>query len=298
MKKLLMNSLMLLAVLTALGQTKVAPTLQKGMTKTYETTTVMQASGQNAVTFKEEDTYTVSAANSDGYTIDIVSNNITSDAAADNIMGQVTTAANQLYAGLKVSVATDKSGKPMKIANYAELKPQLDAGADKLLAVLLEKIPALQDAMGKEQLKSVIMKMASEENLLNQVKTSTSVLTLNGKTITTAMSESYVNEKKLKMKRMYFVSGQTITSNASLDMTKDELKALIIAEVEKDAPQQADMMKQNIDLLMDSGQLKMDITENATFQLDTDGWIKGIKVESDINTIGQKVTTTTTVNQK
>jgi len=298
MKKLLMNSLMLLAVLTALGQTKVAPTLQKGMTKTYETTTVMQASGQNAVTFKEEDTYTVSAANSDGYTIDIVSNNITSDAAADNIMGQVTTAANQLYAGLKVSVATDKSGKPMKIANYAELKPQLDAGADKLLAVLLEKIPALQDAMGKEQLKSVIMKMASEENLLNQVKTSTSVLTLNGKTITTAMSESYVNEKKLKMKRMYFVSGQTITSNASLDMTKDELKALIIAEVEKDAPQQADMMKQNIDLLMDSGQLKMDITENATFQLDTDGWIKGIKVESSINTIGQKVTTTTTVNQK
>lgn len=298
MKKLLMNSLMLLAVLTAQGQTKVAPTLQKGMTKTYETTTVMQASGQNAVTFKEEDTYTVSAANSDGYTIDIVSNNITSDAAADNIMGQVTTAANQLYAGLKVSVATDKSGKPMKIANYAELKPQLDAGADKLLAVLLEKIPALQDAMGKEQLKSVIMKMASEENLLNQVKTSTSVLTLNGKTITTAMSESYVNEKKLKMKRMYFVSGQTITSNASLDMTKDELKALIIAEVEKDAPQQADMMKQNIDLLMDSGQLKMDITENATFQLDTDGWIKGIKVESDINTIGQKVTTTTTVNQK
>ena len=298
MKKLLMNSLMLLAVLTAQGQTKVAPTLQKGMTKTYETTTVMQAPGQNAVTFKEEDTYTVSAANSDGYTIDIVSNNITSDAAADNIMGQVMTAANQLYAGLKVSVATDKSGKPMKIANYAELKPQLDAGADKLLAVLLEKIPALQDAMGKEQLKSVIMKMASEENLLNQVKTSTSVLTLNGKTITTAMSESYVNEKKLKMKRMYFVRGQTITSNASLDMTKDELKALIIAEVEKDAPQQADMMKQNIDLLMDSGQLKMDITENATFQLDTDGWIKGIKVESDINTIGQKVTTTTTVNQK
>jgi len=298
MKKLLMNSLMLLAVLTAQGQTKVAPTLQKGMTKTYETTTVMQAPGQNAVTFKEEDTYTVSAANSDGYTIDIVSNNITSDAAADNIMGQVMTAANQLYAGLKVSVATDKSGKPMKIANYAELKPQLDAGADKLLAVLLEKIPALQDAMGKEQLKSVIMKMASEENLLNQVKTSTSVLTLNGKTITTAMSESYVNEKKLKMKRMYFVSGQTITSNASLDMTKDELKALIIAEVEKDAPQQADMMKQNIDLLMDSGQLKMDITENATFQLDTDGWIKGIKVESDINTMGQKVTTTTTVNQK
>ena len=298
MKKLLMNSLMLLAVLTAQGQTKVAPTLQKGMTKTYETTTVMQAPGQNAVTFKEEDTYTVSAANSDGYTIDIVSNNITSDAAADNIMGQVMTAANQLYAGLKVSVATDKSGKPMKIANYAELKPQLDAGADKLLAVLLEKIPALQDAMGKEQLKSAIMEKASEENILNQVKTSTSVLTLNGKTITTAMSESYVNEKKLKMKRMYFVRGQTITSNASLDMTKDELKALIIAEVEKDAPQQADMMKQNIDLLMDSGQLKMDITENATFQLDTDGWIKGIKVESDINTMGQKVTTTTTVNQK
>ena len=298
MKKLLMNSLMLLAVLTAQGQTKVAPTLQKGMTKTYETTTVMQAPGQNAVTFKEEDTYTVSAANSDGYTIDIVSNNITSDAAADNIMGQVTTAANQLYAGLKVSVATDKSGKPMKIANYAELKPQLDAGADKLLAVLLEKIPALQNAMGKEQLKSAIMEKASEENILNQVTTSTSVLTLNGKTITTAMSESYVNEKKLKMKRMYFVSGQTITSNASLDMTKDELKALIIAEVEKDAPQQADMVKQNIDLLMDSGQLKMDITENATFQLDTDGWIKGIKVESSINTIGQKVTTTTTVNQK
>lgn len=49
------------------------------------------------------------------------------------------------------------------------------------------------------------------------------------------------------MKRMYFVNGRNVTVSGSANMSKEELKKLIIEQVEKMMPEQADMVKQNID---------------------------------------------------
>jgi len=81
-------------------------------------------------------------------------------------------------------------------------------------------------------------------------------------------------------------------------MTKDELKALIIQQVEKTIPQQADVVKQNIDQLMDSGMLKMDMKEAVSYEVQPDGWVKSIKAEITNDTMGQKIKTTTTVTLK
>jgi len=68
--------------------------------------------------------------------------------------------------------------------------------------------------------------------------------------------------------------------------------------VEKSLPDQADMIKQNIDQLMNSGMLKMEMKETASYELQPDGWVKSIKAESTHDAMGQKMKTTTTVTLK
>ncbi len=62
--------------------------------------------------------------------------------------------------------------------------------------------------------------------------------------------------------------------------------------------QQADMVKQNIDQLMDSGMLKMDMKEAVSYEVQPDGWVKSIKAEITNDAMGQKIKTTTTVTLK
>ena len=102
----------------------------------------------------------------------------------------------------------------------------------------------------------------------------------------------------MKMKRMYFVQGKNIVANSTLNMTKDEMKEMLIQMVEKSAPDQAAMVKENIDQIMSSGMLKMDMKETVTYELQDDGWVKSIKGESTTETMGQKVVTVSTITLK
>ena len=81
-------------------------------------------------------------------------------------------------------------------------------------------------------------------------------------------------------------------------MTKDEMKEMLIQMVEKSAPDQAAMVKENIDQIMSSGMLKMDMKETVTYELQDDGWVKSIKGESTTETMGQKVVTVSTITLK
>jgi hypothetical protein len=141
------------------------------------------------------------------------------------------------------------------------------------------------------------MENATEAKLLNVLLWTANPLALNGKTITTGAQEDYVDEQDFKMRRMYFVNGRTITTNATVNMTRDELKALVIKNVERLAPAQLDMVKQNIDQVIDSGMLKFDSKDTSTYELQADGWVKSIKSESTIDTMGQqtKITSSTTL---
>ena len=298
MKKLMIVSVMLMAVFAAHAQLKVAPKMEKGTTKTYATTITANIPGQGEVKMTADTKYTVSGATANGYTMDIVTTNVTSNAAADNIAGKLVAASQELMQGMTVSLNTDKDGKILGIKNFNELKPKMDAAAGKLVDQLLKDIPQLSQLMSKEALINQITDNVNEESLVRTMQANTSVLVLNGKTIMTGAQDEFVNEQGMKMKRMYFVNGKKVTTNSSMNMSKDEMKAFIIKSVEQMAPEQAEMIKQNIDQVMATGMLKIDMKETANYEIGDDGWVKTLKSDATTDTMGQKTSITTVATLK
>lgn len=292
MKKLLVMSVIMALAVAAQAQ-KISPKMQKGMEKVYTTTATTNAPSQKSVKMTYDTKYTVTDATADGYVVDVVITNFSSDAAANDIAGQMVNATVETMKDVKVSVQTDKDGQAQKIKNYAEVKQQVDTAIDVLVDKLFSLAPQLAQMMKKEGMKQQIQENFSEETLMKGLKESVNVMMLNGRTPMTGAQEEYVSERNMKMKRMYFVSDKNIVTNASADMSKDELKAMIIAEVEKSMPEQADMVKQNIDQLISSGMLKMDMKETATFMLEDDNWVQSIHGEMTLDAMGQQTTVKT-----
>lgn len=288
MKKLMIVSVMLMAAFAAQAQLKVAPKMEKGTTKTYATTMTTNIPGQGEVKITADTKYTVSAATADGYVVDVVSTDVKSDATADNIAGKLISASQELMKDMTVSLATDKDGKILGIKNFNELKPKIDEASGKFVDKMLKEIPQLTQLMSKEALINQINENLTEENLVRTMQANTSVLVLNGKTIMTGAQDEFVNEQGMKMKRMYFVNGKKVTTNSSMNMSKDEIKAFIIKQVEQLAPEQAEMIKKNIDQVMATGMLKIDMKETANYEFADDGWVKTLKTEATTDTMGQQ----------
>ena len=298
MKKLFFLSVMLTAAMAASAQLKIAPKMQKGLIKVYNVVATTNIPGQKEVNITTDMKYTVTEANANGYVVDVLTTTFTSDATSDNIAGQLLSGAAELLKGLNVRVATNKDGRAEKIVNYAELRPKMDDMCDKLIEKMYQAIPQMSQLVPKEPLRQQMMESLTEEKLLKSMQNATSVMTLNGKTVMTGAQEEYVNEQGMKMKRLYFVNGKNIVTNSSMNMSKDELKALLIAQVEKLAPAQADMIKQNIDTVIESGMLKMDMKETATYDLLDDGWVKSVTVDTTTDTMGQTAKSHTVITCK
>ncbi len=288
---------MLTAVLTLQAQLTVAPKLSKGIQKHYQTTTVIEIPGQGTVNINTHFTISVVDALPDGFVLNSQTTQVTTTIGADNIAGQLMGASSEIMKGATLKVATDKSGKPLRITNMADVRAKLEANSNTIVERLLQSVPQLGQLVDRDTIKKQIMENATEAKLLNVLLWTANPLALNGKTITTGAQEDYVDEQDFKMRRMYFVNGQTITTNATMNMTRDELKSLIIKKIEKLAPPQLDMVKQNIDQVIDSGMLKFDSKDTSTYELQADGWVKSIKSESTIDTMGQqtKMTSSTTL---
>lgn len=298
MKKLFFLSVMLTAAMAASAQLKIAPKMQKGLIKVYNVVATTNIPGQKEVNITTDMKYTVTEASANGYVVDVLTTTFTSDATSDNIAGQLLSGAAELLKGLNVRVATNKDGRAEKIVNYAELRPKMDDMCDKLIEKMYQAVPQMSQLVPKEPLRQQMMESLTEEKLLKSMQNATSVMTLNGKTVMTGAQEEYVNEQGMKMKRLYFVNGKNIVTNSSMNMSKDELKALLIAQVEKLAPAQADMIKQNIDTVIESGMLKMDMKETATYDLLDDGWVKSVTVDTTTDTMGQTAKSHTVITCK
>lgn len=298
MKKLFFLSMMLTVVLAAQAQLKVAPKMQMGDQKNYTSSSTVTIPGQGAVTINEESSYSVDEVLADGFVLSMETTKMTSDVSADNIAGQILVAAQEMTTGVKIKINVDKEGKPLAIANYDEVKKHADSKCDVLIEKVMKASPQVAQVMSKEAMKNQIMSNLTQENLMLSLQGNTNVLALNGKTVMTGAQEEYVNEEGIKMKRMYFVNGKNVTSNGSVNMNKDELKAFIIAQVEKSAPEQAEMIKQNIDQVIGSGMVKLEVKETATYEVGDDGWVKSIKGETTTDTMGQQLKVVSTVTQK
>lgn len=288
MKKTVFLSMMLTIALAMQAQ-KIVPQLQKGMEKVYVTTTTTKMAGQPEVTMTSETKYTVAEATADGYVIDMVLSAFTTSAAATDVAGQLLSAAEELTKGVKVSLVTDKDGQVKGVKNYAEVKQQTESNCDKVIDKVLSLVPQLSQMMSKDFLRQQVMGSFTEDMLVKALRDHATVLMLNGKAPMTGAQEEYVDSKGIKMKRLYFVNGSNIVANATANMTKDELKAMIISEVEKNMPDQVAMMKQNLDQMIASGMLKIDVKEKATYDMQADGWVMSLKVESTLDSMGQSM---------
>lgn len=298
MKKLFLVSMMLTMVMAAQAQLKVAPQMQKGDQKNYEVTIVTDIPGQGSFTINEEMAYSVTDATATGYVVKMETTKMTSDVKAENIAGQIVAAAQEVMINIPLLIATDQAGKPLGINNYAGISKKIDTQSDVLIEKMFKAIPQLSMALPKNALKQQILTSLSEEALLKTIQWSVNPMALNGKTIMTGAQEEYINDQGIKMKRMYFVNGRNVTVSGSANMSKEELKKLIIEQVEKMMPEQADMVKQNIDQLIESGMLKLDMKETGSYEYQEDGWVKTIKSENVTENMGQKVTVNTTVTLK
>ena len=298
MKKIMMVSLMLTIAMALQAQVKVAPKMEKGTVKTYVAEATITLPGQGDVKVTADSKYSITDAKADSYVLEMVSTDVKTECEPGNIAGKLVAAAQEMMKDAVVRATLDKDGRIQNILNGDEVKARVDKQADAFIDQMLADVPQLAGVVSKDALKQQVSQSLTVEGLVQTLQQATSPLALNGKTIASGSQEEFVSQEGLKMKRMYFVNGKTIIANSVMNMTEDEMKQTIIKQVEKSAPDQAQMVKDNIDQLMSTGMLKMDHKETATYELQDDGWVKSIVVDSTTETMGQTVVSKSIVTLK
>ena len=294
MKKILLASALLLTALVAGAQTKIAPQMQKGMKKVYVAETTTNIAGQKSITMTVETQYSVADVTADGYVMDVTVTDVQTDADQKDLMGRVVSLSLEMLKNVKTSLATDKDGKVTKILNFEDVK----SGAKKFIDKALEEVPAIP-GFSKDMLEEQYVGQLTEQAITQQMQMNSSPLALNGKTITTGMQDEYLNHQGVKMMRTYSIGEDgTIEAASAIDMTPQEMKQMIIDQVEKLMPAQAEMIKQNIDALISSGMMKFKMDVKDVYTLQADGWMKSITSEAISDTMGQKTTVKSTVRLK
>lgn len=295
MKKFFLMSTMLLAALLVNAQVKVSPKMEKGMKKTYVVEAVTTLANQKPITLTTETQYEVKEVTADGYVLDIVMSDIKTDADQNDKMGRIFNLSTEIMKGIHTTYALDKDGKVTKILNYEEIKTKAEKGIDKLLS----ELPMPEGVLTADALKKQILTNITEESLLQSLQTNSSPFLLFGKTIENGMQDEFVNAQGMNMKRTYTVNDDgSIQTSSTMDLSKEELKKLVIAQVEKLMPNQVDMLKQNFDMILGSGMIKMEIKDNSTFIMNSDKWVKSITSEVNSETIGVKNSVKITVRLK
>ena len=298
MKKIMMVCLMLTIAVALQAQVKVAPKMEKGTVKTYVAEATITLPGQGDVKVTADSKYSITDAKADSYVLEMVSTDVKTECEPGNIAGKLVAAAQEMMKDAVVRATLDKDGRIQNILNGDEVKARVDKQADAFIDQMLADVPQLAGVVSKDALKQQVSQALTVEGLVQTLQQATSPLALNGKTIASGSQEEFISQEGLKMKRMYFVNGKTIIANSVMNMTEDEMKQTIIKQVEKSAPDQAQMIKDNIDQLMSTGMLKMDHKETATYELQDDGWVKSIVVDSTTETMGQTVVSKSIVTLK
>ena len=294
MKKFLLTSTLLLTALLAGAQTKIAPQMQKGMQKVYVAETITSIAGQKPITMIVETQYTVTDATADGYVLDVTVTDVQTDADKAGSMGRILSLGTEIMKDVRQTLATDKDGKVTKILNYQELRDS----AEKVIDKILKEVPATP-GISTEVIKEQIAGQITEESILQQMQMNRSPLALNGMTITTGMQDEYFHLQDIKMKRTYSIGQDgSIQTTSTTDITPQELKQMIVGQAEKLMPEQADMIRQNIDAIISSGMMKFKIDAKDVYTFQTDGWVSGITSEMNSDTMGQKSTIKSTIRIK
>lgn len=297
MKKIFAFSIGLLMAVSVFGQSiKVIPALKKGMVKTYVVTTSVDAVGQTLNTNSEQK-YTVTKETSQGFEMTLETTNFQTDGNNENLANRFASLGEEMMKDCKIQIRLDKEGRVMDVVNYDEVKSKAMVTANRIIDELFKAAPEISQVLKKEQLQQQLANELTPERIIKSLTVGTSPLMLFGRTITSGMEDKYDNNM-FNLKRIWLVTGKKIGASAKTDMSREELKAYVLSQIEKMAPQQASMVKDNIDQLLDSGLLKFDMSENSSYDLGDDHWVKSLESNMESNLMGQKSTTRIKVQLK
>jgi len=284
-----LSILLLITLVSYAQQVKVSPTLEKGMRKTYVTETVTEIQGQKPITLQTETQYEVTDVTPDGYTVTITVTKADFNHDINSIVSRVLTLSTEMMKGVTSSCATDKDGQIIKLLNYEDIR----SASVKMLDDLLKEVP-LPQGLSADALKQQILKNITEESLLKTTQMNTGIMGLNGKTITSGMEEEYTLDQGIKMKRTYKVNPDgSILATGVLGMTMDELKNMVISQLEKANPAQAESIKGQIDAVI--ANMNLEVTENSTFTFAPDGWVDTLQSEVSTQGMGAKTVVRSTI---
>lgn len=297
MKKVFLLSIVILMSVSVFGQSiKVTPVLKKGMKKAYTNTTAVTTMDQT-ITITSDQLLTITKETPQGYEMTMENANFSSDAKDENLASRLLTLGSEILKDTKVQVRLDKDGKLLDIINYEEVKSKSVATGERMVDELFKAAPEISQVLTKEAIMEQVTGALTQENLIKSLTGNTNPLALFGLTIVNGMQDKY-NNNMVDLKRTWLVNGKKIFASAKSDMSKEELKAYVLSQVEKLAPQQADMIKDNIDMVLNSGLVKIDVTENANYELGDDLWIKSMETTVETDMMGQKSSTRTKIQLK
>ena len=297
MKKVFLLSIVILMSVSVFGQSiKVTPVLKKGMKKAYTNTTSVTTMDQT-ITIASDQLFSITKETSQGYEMTMENANFSSDAKDENLASRLLTLGSEILKDTKVQVSLNKEGKLLDIINYEEVKNRSVATGERMVDELFKAAPEISQVLTKEAIMEQVTGALTQENLIKSLTGNTNPLALFGLTIVNGMQDKY-NNNMVDLKRTWLVNGKKIFASAKSDMSKEELKAYVLSQVEKLAPQQADMIKDNIDMVLNSGLVKIDVTENANYELGDDLWIKSMETTVETDMMGQKSSTRTKIQLK
>lgn len=292
MKKILMSFVLLLGAVTMSAQgsgVKISAKYKKGDNMLYRATTVTNIQGKT-INMVGDTRYVVTKASPDGYTIASTLEKMQTDAAKDDLVGRMMNITSEGLKGIKIILTTDADGKVTGIQNLEEVKEKSKAYVDNVFEELFAELPTDDKFLSMDQLKATAMEQLSEENILNAMNVNPTPFTLNGMTISTGTENWNEDASGMKMKNQYTLlapDASKIKVASKLEMSKDDFKKYIISQVKKIMPQQAEMIEQNIDMVMDSGAFKIDKTQTADYEFGTNGWMKTITYSTTNEINGQ-----------
>jgi hypothetical protein len=211
---------------------------------------------------------------------------------------------NQMLAKLKdvpVIIETNAAGKVMKMVNREQIEEKMNVIIKEFVDNIFKMAPEMAQAMKKEDMEKAMHAKLTEKEILDEF--TENIFDLYDKPIANNYEE-VKDVDGLRLKLTYTVANifgtQNITAKGVVNMTKEETKELFFAQIEQAGlpDDQVQMIKSNFDQLALTGMAKIEANTNTVYQLDADGWLKGMKDNSEINLFGQAIKQKTTISRK
>ena len=291
-------------VLVANAQEPIKANFKKGDTQTFVITEENNIAGAGTTTNTKEICYKVTEADDTKAIIECVLTSFDSKSSGNEKGAAAMDEVNQMLAKLKdfpVIIETNAAGKVQKMVNREKVEEKMNVIIKEFADNIFKMTPEMEQAMKKEDLEKAMQAKLTEKEILDEY--TNYIFDLYDKPI----ANNYEDVKEvdgLRLKVTYTVANifgtQNITAKGVANMTKEETKKLFFEQIDQAGlpDDQVQMIKSNFDQLALTGMAKIDANSNSVYQLDADGWLKGMKDNSQMYLFGQDIKQKTTVTRK